>query len=273
MVGRRKARTPRTTVLDTIPPVASGNSQPAREADWQRRVVNRSLRSAQQRSIDRGAALVEAASALVERSNGSAFTVQDIADEAGQSLRTLYQYFASKDDLLLAVFEEAMAVYAQMIRDAIAELGDPLERLAGALLAAARLPDLSRPGVNGGLSRLRVQLTEVDPESVGRAQVPLTSLLRGLVDDAVADGSVPPVDAEAATFLVLTLNTATITSVTLGNDVGVGQPSPTEVVAFCLSGLGARRDPDWLDAVAGRLRLPRRRLSLTGPVGRSGSAG
>ena len=47
--------------------------------------------------------------------------MQEVADEAGQSLRTLYQYFESKDDLLLAVFEEAMKTYARMIRESIAE--------------------------------------------------------------------------------------------------------------------------------------------------------
>ncbi len=57
--------------------------------------------------------------------------MQEVADEAGQSLRTLYQYFESKDDLLLAVFEEAMKTYARMIREAIADVDDPLERLGG----------------------------------------------------------------------------------------------------------------------------------------------
>ena len=56
---------------------------------------------------------MQAAARLLERTNGDRFTVQDVADEAGQSLRTLYQYFESKDDLLLAVFEEAMRTYAQ----------------------------------------------------------------------------------------------------------------------------------------------------------------
>ena len=77
-------------------------------ADWQRRVVGRSLRTAAARSVDRGNALIRAAATVLERSDGEDITVQEVADEAGQSLRTLYQYFESKDDLLLAVFEEAM---------------------------------------------------------------------------------------------------------------------------------------------------------------------
>ena len=74
-------------------------------ADWQRRVVGRSLRTAAERSVDRGLSLINAAAAVLERSNGEDITVQEVADEAGQSLRTLYQYFESKDHLLLAAFQ------------------------------------------------------------------------------------------------------------------------------------------------------------------------
>src|SRR3954462_10113637 len=133
-------------------------------ADWQRRVVGRSLRTATQKSIDRGGSLIEAASLLLERSNGEGFTVQDVADEAGQSLRTLYQYFESKDDLMLAVFEEAMRLFARMIRYAIADLDDPVDRLAGGILAAARMHERSTSGVDRGLAKLRLKLTEVEPE-------------------------------------------------------------------------------------------------------------
>ena len=45
-------------------------------ADWHGRVVRRSLRTATQRSIDRGASLVGAATRLLERSNGDVFTVR-----------------------------------------------------------------------------------------------------------------------------------------------------------------------------------------------------
>ena len=74
--------------------------------------------------------------------------MQEVADEAGQSLRTLYQYFSSKDDLLLAVYEEAMRTYARLITAAVAQLEDPLERLAGGIMAATRMrvgPRAGRP--------------------------------------------------------------------------------------------------------------------------------
>jgi AcrR family transcriptional regulator len=247
---------------DTADTAAADPGATPDAADWHRRVVARSLRAATQRSIDRGSTLIRAAAALLERSGGDGFTVQDVADETGQSLRTLYQYFESKDDLLLAVFEEAMHTYAHMVRHAIAGLDEPGDRLAGALLAAARMPEFTGTGVNGGLARLRLKLTEVDPELVGRSQAPVAGLFRELVEAAAGAGRIAPRDPEAATFLLLSLNAAAITSDTLGNDVGAPTPAVADLVTFCLQGLGAAVEPGWLDAVGARLRLPAGRISL-----------
>jgi AcrR family transcriptional regulator len=230
--------------------------------DWHRRVVGRSLKTATQRSIDRGSSLVQAAATLLERSHGDGFTVQDVADEAGQSLRTLYQYFESKDDLLLAVFEEAMRTYARMIHDAVARLEDPLERLAGAMLAAVRMPEFSDTGVDRGLARLRFKLGEVDPDLVARSQQPLATLFRGLLTAAADAGQIRSIDPAEATYLILALESTFITSRTLGNDFGVQLPNATTVTRFCLGGLGAAVDDAWLKKVNTKVRMPSR-LSMS----------
>ncbi len=67
---------------------------------------------------------------------------------------------------------------------------------------------------------------------------------------------------EAATFLLLSLTAAAITSHTLGNDQGARRPQSTQVARFCLQGLGATVEAGWLEDVERRLRLPRRRVSL-----------
>lgn len=231
-------------------------------ADWQRRVVDRSLRAATKRSIDRGSSLIRAATKLLERSNGDGFTVQDVADEAGQSLRTLYQYFESKDDLLLAVYEEAMRTYARAIRDAIAELDDPLERVAGGLIAALRMPEFSDAGVERGLTRLRAKLGEVEPELIARSQEPVTAVMLELITAAGESSALSIGDPEQATYLILALKSSFITSQTLGNDYGVRLPSVSAVTVFCLQGLGVSVEPDWIEHISGRLRLPRRGISL-----------
>lgn len=227
------------------------------EADWHRRVVGRSLRSAAERSVDRGNALIAAAATVLERSDGADITVQEVADEAGQSLRTLYQYFESKDDLLLALFEEAMRAYAILIRSSIEGLDDPLDRLAGAMVAAGSMPAVSRSALDKGMARLRFKLSESNPELTGRAQQAVTSLIRELVQAAAAAGKVQVPDADKATFMLLALNASYITSDMLGNDAGAARPDLTEVVSFCLQGLGADVDAAWVDDVTARVRLPK----------------
>jgi AcrR family transcriptional regulator len=225
-------------------------------ADWHRRVVGRSLRTARKRSIDRGSSLIRAAGTLLERSGGDGFTVQDVADEAGQSLRTLYQYFESKDDLLLAVFEEAMRTYARLVEDAIVDLHTPLDRLAGALVAAVRMPEFSGTGVDRGLARVRLKLGEVEPELVARSQEPITALLRDLVEVAANSGDIRVTDAAEATYMTFALMATFITNATLGNDLGARLPAAQTVASFCLTGLGASLDDGWFDRIDAQLRLP-----------------
>ena len=55
---------------------------------------------------------------------GDAFTTQELVKEAGVALQTFYRYFASKDELLLAVIADAMA-------DACDALGRPPPWAAG----------------------------------------------------------------------------------------------------------------------------------------------
>lgn len=235
------------------------DNDPEETADWQMRVVRRSLRTATKRSIDRGSSLIRAAATLLERSDGDGFTVQDVADEAGQSLRTLYQYFESKDDLLLAVFEEAMRTYARMIRSAIVDLTDPLERLGGAIVASVRMPEFSGTGVDRGLARLRLKLSEVEPELVARSQEPVTALMGELVAAAAESGQIRTPDPEGATYMILALKSAFVTGHIVGNDSAVRLPSMPALVSFCLDGLGASTDDKWIAAVGAKLQMPKKR--------------
>ena len=231
--------------------------------DWHRRVVGRSLSGATQRSIDRGARLIRAAAKVLERTNGESLTVQDVADEAGQSLRTLYQYFASKDDLLLAVYEEAMWTYARLIRAAIAELDDPVERLAGALIASSRMPALhGKAGVDRGLTQLRIQLGQAEPELVAKSQAPVTAVFQELVEQAMATTPDADLGAEPATFLIASQRTSFVMAITLGNEYGVEPPDAADFARFCLGGLGMPRPRVWFDDLDAR-------LALTGTDGRS----
>src|SRR5271155_3333619 len=91
-------------------------------SNWRVRVIDRSFERAAASSGDRrtpdaiarralrsSSRLVVAALELAEEVDSSSFTVQDVLDRADISLQTFYRHFQNKDELLLAVMEEAIS--------------------------------------------------------------------------------------------------------------------------------------------------------------------
>ena len=91
----------------------------------------RSLYSARARAESRFQRFLDAALELMnEGEPGRDFTVQEVVDRSGQSLRLFYQYFGGKHELLLALFEESVrssGSFPPATRSAEEE--DPLKRL------------------------------------------------------------------------------------------------------------------------------------------------
>jgi AcrR family transcriptional regulator len=84
---------------------------------WQQRALDRSLVEARRRALDKSNGFVQAAMALLDETGNLNFTVQDVVDRSKLSLRSFYQTFASKGDLLLALFEECITATAAWQRD------------------------------------------------------------------------------------------------------------------------------------------------------------
>ena len=86
------------------------------------------LDQARSRAENRVELFLDAARELMSTNSGE-FTVQEVVDRSGQSLRTFYQYFAGKHELLLALFEESIRAAGAHLADVVAGTEDPLERL------------------------------------------------------------------------------------------------------------------------------------------------
>ncbi|CAJ1584568.1 TetR/AcrR family transcriptional regulator [[Mycobacterium] wendilense] len=66
---------------------------------------------------------------LVEESGGADFTVQALIDRSNLSLRAFYQHFASKDELLLALYDNLAVQFTKRIRDEVDAADGPMEKL------------------------------------------------------------------------------------------------------------------------------------------------
>src|SRR5688572_22637338 len=106
------------------PEVATDDAPSRREL-----AVARSLDPARARAEKRVQRFLDAAMELMDSTDGKEFTVQEVVERSGQSLRSFYQYFAGKHELLLALFEESIRTTAAQVRTVVDESDDPLERL------------------------------------------------------------------------------------------------------------------------------------------------
>ena len=186
--------------------------------------VARSLDSARTRAENRVQRFLDAAMELVNDGSDKEFTVQEVVERSGQSLRSFYQYFDGKYELLLALFEESVRSTASYLRDVIAEEEDDLERLHRFVVEYFRVcgPAKSKPGKKG-IAPVMVdfaqQLLTAHPKEAARAFTPLVSLFGELLDQAVAAGAVrPDLCQETVTGVVLEAIMFNAFSATIGGE-------------------------------------------------------
>ncbi|WP_089104816.1 TetR/AcrR family transcriptional regulator [Streptomyces hyaluromycini] len=216
------------------------------EPAWRQRAVERSTRAAKLRAEQRVQRFLDAAQELIADKGTTDFTVQEVVERSRQSLRSFYQHFDGKHELLLALFEDALSTSAAEIREKAAAGRDPLERLKIAvdLLYGSSTP---RKGQQSPLfTDFAIQLLVTHPDQVATAHLPLLAYFTELVEEAVAAGQA--VTAKPRRTASLIMQTAMFTAQAPAAPVGA-HPSPItaeEVWAFCLGGLrgpGTAEDP------------------------------
>jgi AcrR family transcriptional regulator len=159
--------------------------------------VARSLDSARVRAEKRVQRFIDAAFDLIsESAPGTDFTVQDVVERSGQSLRSFYQYFGGKQELLLALFEESVRSTADDLWDRIRDEQDPLERLHRfvvdyySLCRPIRRPRSKKRSAPLALAEFAQQLMTAHPQQATQAFAPIVSLFEEVLENAVAAGVV-----------------------------------------------------------------------------------
>jgi AcrR family transcriptional regulator len=157
--------------------------------------VARSLDSARTRAENRVQRFLDAAIELINEGSDKEFTVQEVVERSGQSLRSFYQYFDGKYELLLALFEESVRSTAQLLREKLTEEEEDLERLHRFVVEYYRLcsPVRGKSGkrpIAPVIVEFAQQLLTAQPKEAARAFAPLVSLFREVLDQASAAGVV-----------------------------------------------------------------------------------
>jgi len=211
-------------------------STPADEPTWKQRAVERSTRAAKLRAEQRVQRFLDAAQAIITEKGNTDFTVQEVVDRSRQSLRSFYQHFDGKHELLLALFEDAMRRATEQIRAATQGQADPSDRLK---VAVELLFELSRPDPAARrplFTDFAPQLLLTHPAEVRSAHAPLLALLTELLTEVGTAGAlragVNPRRAAALTMqtVMFVAQSATV------SDQDLPVITADEVWEFCATG-------------------------------------
>lgn len=182
---------PRETPID----IPLGSGPPETEPTWKQRAVERSTRAATQRAEQRVQRFLDAAQDLMAEKHTTDFTVQEVVDRSGQSLRSFYQHFDGKHELLLALFEDSLLGTAEALRESASAPDAPEDPLARLEAATRLLFAMCRPGpgaLHPLFSEFAPKLLLTHPDEVRLAHAPLLASLSCLMEDVTEAGGLRP---------------------------------------------------------------------------------
>jgi TetR/AcrR family transcriptional regulator, cholesterol catabolism regulator len=99
----------------------------------------RAPRAPKQRQDNRRIQLLDAAAALFAQNGFHGVSMRDIAREVGMLPGSMYYHFPSKDDLLLATYEEGVRQISERVDRASSAVDDPWAKLETACQAHAEM--------------------------------------------------------------------------------------------------------------------------------------
>jgi AcrR family transcriptional regulator len=216
----------------------------ANEPEWRQRAVSRSLTAARSRAEQRIQRFLDAAFELIDEKGTTEFTIQEVIDRSGQSLRGFYQYFDGKDELILALFEETVRESVDDLRLAVEAEVEPLARLRAFVI---RLHEWCNPIEQKRGSHNRVPISEFTVplvvshgERVTSALAPIARMARQLIQEATDAGVIEVADTRRAASLLQQVVMFSWFGNRIVQDLRL-RTSAEDVWGFCLHGLRGER--------------------------------
>jgi len=151
-------------------------------------------------------AIREAAVALIAARGFEATTLREIADKVGVQPGTIYRYFPSKAQLLVALLVEHLEYLLASWATAQPRTDDPVERLRAFVAFHIRSHTLRRREVFVANMELRAR-SPGDRARVVALRRRYEDMLTGILRDGMARGAFRLPDARIATFAILAMLT------------------------------------------------------------------
>ena len=186
---------------------------------------------------------MRSALAILGETGRTDFTVLEVVERSKTSLRSFYQHFSTKDELLLALIDKIMAESTQKWREETTGLESTaaLRRLIDRICAPAE--STTQDSINRGLTYYNDHLAETLPGEYARVLSPLHQLICDILNRGIAEGTFRA-DLEVETTAALMMQTVlgAMRLRVLGAELNGVPIDANHIYEFCARGLA--RDGD-----------------------------
>ncbi|BBY47996.1 TetR family transcriptional regulator [Mycolicibacterium arabiense] len=166
------------------------------------------------------------------------FTVLEVVERSKTSLRSFYQHFSSKDELLLALIEKIMSESTLRWRADTDDLGaaEALRLLIERVSAPAS--STTQDSINRGLTFYNDHLAETVPAEYARVLAPVKVLIGDIIDRGIAEEVfAPDLDVDASATLIMQSAMGAMRLRVLGAELNGTPLEGKHIYDFCLRAL------------------------------------
>lgn len=236
MVGAsQRGATPR----DQSPSDMPRSDATARTTGPAERAVERAVEAATTRARDDVGQLVEAGLTVLRRDGAAEMTIAEVLNEAGLSTRAFYRHFTSKSDLLLAIYEREVELFAPMMQRRIDAATSSLDKLGAWIdetLATGFEPQ--REERTRAMLQWAAPLGQEFPAEFAAIRASLTDPLAAILKAGAADRTFATTEPERDARLVRAVTWELVDERFSGAPIDI-EAARAEVLRFCLAALGA----------------------------------
>lgn len=197
-----------------------------------------------QEAESRPARFMKSALEILGETGRTDFTVLAVVERSKTSLRSFYQHYSSKDELMLALVDRIMSESAARWRAEVAEL-DAIAALR-TLVTRISAPAAStkQDSINRGLTFYNDHLAETLPREYARVLSPLHLLIRDIIAAGITEGvfrQASETEVDTASALIMQSLLGALRLRVLGAELNGAPVEGSHIYEFCVRSL--LRDP------------------------------
>ena len=187
---------------------------------------------------------MKSALAILGETGRTDFTVLEVVERSKTSLRSFYQHFSTKDELLLALVDKIMSESTRKWREDTTGLPavDALRILIDRICTPAETTTQDK--VNRGLTFYNDRLAEALPSEYARVLSPVHDLIKDIIHRGIDEGTFRTgLDIDATAALIMQSALGAMRLRVLGAELSGVPVDADHIYDFCVSALTGRRDP------------------------------